>query len=298
MSQNSPVSIKQLTPYIGAEISGVDLTRPLEPGTIKSIQQALWDNQVVFFRDQPMTLDQQVRLGMQFGDLYVHPAAGKATGAADPAAKKAYASSVDSHPEIIRIYADENSSQVAGEEWHSDVTSEEKPPLGSILRIEELPPVGGDTLFASMYAAFDALSEPMKKFLSPLTAVHDGMKVYGGRNAFDHTRKYPRSEHPVVRTHPVTGRQALFVNSAFTTRIVQLSQSESDAVLHMLFDHVKNSLFHCRFRWEKNSVAFWDNRCTLHQAQWDYFPQRRVGYRVQLIGDKPFHHEASGGAAR
>ncbi|GAA4323955.1 TauD/TfdA family dioxygenase [Pigmentiphaga soli] len=293
------IRVSKLTPHIGAEIAGVDLTGPLAPDAVRAIEQALWDNLVVFFRDQPMTFEQHVRLGQYFGELYVHPAAAaaarakaaaKATGGGDgKAAPNAYTSTVDGHPEILKIYADEHSSQVAGEDWHSDVTSETEPPMGSILRIEEPPPCGGDTLFASMYAAYDALSEPMKALLSPLTAIHDGMKVYGSRSAFDHTRTYPQSEHPIVRTHPVTGRQALFVSRTFTTRIVQLPKGESDALLQFLFAHVEQPLFQCRFRWQKNSVAFWDNRCTQHQALWDYFPNRRVGYRIQLAGDRPFH---------
>jgi len=298
MAAVNSIVVRKLTPHIGAEISGVDLAQPLEPSTVGAIEQALWDNLVVFFRDQPMTHAQHVRLGSYFGGLYVHPAAGKSKASGGGAGKqKAYASTVDGYPEVVRIYADENSTQAAGELWHSDVTSEESPPLGSILRIEELPPVGGDTLFASMYAAYDALSEPMKKFLAPLTAIHDGMKVYGGRSAFDHSRQYPRSEHPVVRTHPVTGRQALFVSATFTTRIVQLSQAESDAVLRYLFEHLQQPLFQCRFQWRKDSVAFWDNRCTQHQAQWDYFPHKRVGYRVQLVGDRPFYRASQEVAA-
>ncbi len=296
MAEVRDISVRKLTPHIGAEIFGVDLTRPLAPEAVRAIEQALWENLVVFFRDQPMTLEQQVQLGRRFGELYVHPAAGGSAAAKGNGSPKpnAYASRMEGFPEIVRIYADEHSQQVAGEAWHSDVTSEECPPLGSILRIEELPPVGGDTLFASMYAAYDALSDSMKQFLDPLTAIHDGMKVYGGRSAFDHSRQYPRSEHPVVRTHPVTGRQALFVSTTFTTRIVQLPEAESDAVLRFLFEHVQQPRFQCRFRWEPNSVAFWDNRCTQHQAQWDYFPHKRVGYRVQLTGERPFHREHKG----
>jgi len=289
------ITVEKLTPHIGAEIFGVDLRQPLDSSTVRLIHDALMENLVVFFRDQDMSLEQQIRFGRYFGKLYLHPAAAAAAerkadaaqatpaGAANP-----YVSSLAEHPEITVIYADANSKQIAGETWHSDVTSEAEPPMGNILRVQELPPVGGDTLFASMYAAFDALSEPMKKFLRTLTAIHDGVKVYGTRSAYDPGKRYPRSEHPVVRTHPVTGRQALFVSTQFTTRIVQLSEGESDALLQYLFRHLEQPMFQCRFRWRKNSVAFWDNRCTQHQAQWDYFPQKRVGYRVQLVGDRPF----------
>jgi len=189
------------------------------------------------------------------------------------------------------IHADANSKRVAGESWHSDVSCEERPPMGSILRIHTLPETGGDTLFASMYAAYEALSEPMQRFLEGLTAVHDGAPYYRSVNARigrdDGGRSYPRAEHPVVRTHPESGRKALFVNEMFTTHIVGLSRQESDALLGFLFEHIRQPQFQCRFRWEKNSVAFWDNRCVQHQAIWDYWPRTRSGFRVTIRGERP-----------
>jgi taurine dioxygenase len=184
---------------------------------------------------------------------------------------------------------------VAGEVWHSDVSCDAEPPMGSILYMHELPPVGGDTLFASMYAAYEALSEPLKRFLEPLTAMHEGEHVYRGRYGVDDQGKtFPRAEHPVIRTHPVSGRKVLFVNSGFTTRIVQLKRTESDALLQFLFRHVETPEFHCRFRWRANSVAFWDNRCVQHHAMWDYYPQRRHGHRVTVRGDRPFYRAWGG----
>jgi taurine dioxygenase len=286
------MQVIKLTPHIGAEVSGVDITQPLSGTTVKALEDVFHENQVIFFRNQPMTLDQHVRFGRYFGELYTHPMATVTAASLQEKGKVtpgAYASPLASHPEIIRIYADGESTQAAGETWHADVTSEPEPPMGSILHIEELPPVGGDTLFCSMYAAYDALSPDMKRFLESLTAIHDGQKFYASRTAFDATKKYQRSEHPVIRTHPRTGRQALYVHTTLTTRIVQLPKAESDAILEFLFRHVERPIFQCRWRWEKDSVAFWDNRCTLHQAMWDYFPQRRVGYRVQVNGDKPFY---------
>jgi len=295
------IKVEKLTVNIGAEVSGVDLSQPLDQPSIEVIKKAFHDHQVIFFRDQPLDHEQQIRFGRYFGDLYVHPMAAvtaaakqeavvsaeaNVAGAAKPIA---YASPLAEYPEIIRIYAAGQSVQAAGETWHADVTSEPEPPMGSILRLDELPSVGGDTLFCSMYAAYEALSKPMQKFLSTLTAIHDGQKFYASRSAFDSTKKYQRSEHPVIHTHPVTGRQALYVHTTLTTRIVQLSQSESDALLAFLYRHVETPIFHCRWKWTKNSIAFWDNRCTLHQAQWDYFPERRVGYRVQVNGDRPFY---------
>jgi len=269
------IQVDKLTPLVGAEVRGVDLSRPLDERTFKEIHAALVDNGVIFFRDQHLTPGQQKDFGRLFGELHVHPAA---------------PSLLEGHPEILVIHADEKSKHVAGENWHSDVSCDPEPPMGSILYMHELPPVGGDTLFASMYAAYDALSEPMKRFLEPLTAMHEGEHVYRGRYGVDDAgRVFPRAEHPVIRTHPVSGRKALFVNGGFTTRIVQLKRAESDAVLQFLYRHVETPEFHCRFRWQVNSIAFWDNRCVQHHAMWDYYPQRRHGHRVTIKGDRPFY---------
>jgi taurine dioxygenase len=272
---DAAIQVDKLTPLVGAEVRGVDLSRPLDERTFKEVHAALVDNGVIFFRDQHLTPAQQKDFGRLFGELHVHPAA---------------PSLLEGHPEILVIHADEKSKHVAGENWHSDVSCDLEPPMGSILYMHELPPVGGDTLFASMYAAYDALSEPMKRFLEPLTAMHEGEHVYRGRYGVDDTgRVFPKAEHPVIRTHPVSGRKALFVNGGFTTRIVQLKRAESDAVLQFLYRHVETPEFHCRFRWQVNSVAFWDNRCVQHHAMWDYYPQRRHGHRVTIKGDRPFY---------
>ena len=269
------IQVDKLTPHAGAEIRGVDLSQPLDEPTFKEIHAALIDNGVIFFRDQHLTPSQQKAFGRLFGELHMHPAAPR---------------ELPEHPEILVIHADENSKHVAGENWHSDVSCDLEPPLGSILYMHELPPVGGDTLFASMYAAYEALSEPMKRFLEPLTAMHEGEHVYRGRYGVnDAGRVFPKAEHPVIRTHPVSGRKALFVNGGFTTRIKQLKRPESDAVLQFLHRHVETPEFHCRFRWQVNSVAFWDNRCVQHHAMWDYYPQRRHGHRVTIKGDTPFY---------
>jgi taurine dioxygenase len=269
------IQVDKLTPHAGAEIRGVDLAQPLDERTFKEIHDALIDSGVIFFRDQHLTPDQQKAFGRLFGELHMHPAAPR---------------ELADHPEILVIHADEKSKHVAGENWHSDVSCDLEPPMGSILYMHELPPVGGDTLFASMYAAYEALSEPMKRFLEPLTAMHEGEHVYRGRYGVDDTGKtFPKAEHPVVRTHPVSGRKALYVNGGFTTRIVQLKRPESDALLQFLYRHVETPEFHCRFRWQVNSIAFWDNRCMQHHAMWDYYPQRRHGHRVTIRGDKPFY---------
>jgi taurine dioxygenase len=269
------ITVQKLTPAIGAEIHGVDLAGDLSDATVAAIRQAWLDHLVVFFRDQHVTPAQQKAFGRLFGELVVHPAA---------------PSLVEGHPEILVIHADETSKHVAGEEWHSDVSCDPMPPMGSVLYMHELPPVGGDTLFASMYAAYDALSEPMKRFLEPMTAIHDGEHVYRGRYGVkDEGKVFPRAEHPVIRTHPVSGKKALFVNRVFTTKIKQLARPESEALLQFLFRHVETPEFQCRFRWQVNSIAFWDNRCVQHHAMWDYYPQRRHGHRVTIKGDVPFY---------
>ena len=177
----------------------------------------------------------------------------------------------------------------AGEDWHSDVSCDPEPPMGSILYLMEVPSDGGgDTMFANMYRAYEMLSEPIRKLIDGLAAIHDGEKHYRGRYGNDDRGKtYPRAEHPIVRTHPETGRKCLFVNRFFTTRIVGLHRSESDAVLEMLYRHIETPELSVRFKWQPNSIAFWDNRCTQHKAIWDYYPNVRSGYRIQIKGSAP-----------
>jgi len=269
------ISTLPLTPAIGAEIEGIDLAEPLADDVFQAVRSALLEHGVIFFRDQEISVEQQMALGALFGELVAHPN--------DPG--------LEGHPEVMIIHADADSKRVAGESWHSDVSCDPQPPLGSILRIHTLPSTGGDTLFASMYAAYDALSETLRRFLDGLTAEHDGAPYYRSVNARigreDGGRAYPHATHPVIRTHPDTGRKALFVNEMFTTRINGLAPAESDALLRFLFEHVKRPEFQCRFHWQKNSIAFWDNRCVQHMAIWDYWPQTRTGYRVTVRGDVP-----------
>ncbi len=270
------IEVRKLTPTIGAEIRGVDLSRPLGNQQFQEVHDALMDNLVIFFRDQRMDVDAHKEFGRRFGPLHVHPNA---------------PIGLPGHREILVIKADETSKRVAGEEWHSDVSCDAEPPMGSILHLTEVPPDGGGaTLFANMYRAYETLSEPIRTMLTGLTAIHDSAKAHGYRaRAADRSdMSFPSTEHPVVRTHPVTGRQALFVGRGFTTRIPQLKRHESDALLEMLFRHIETPELHCRFQWQAGSVAFWDNRCTQHHALFDYFPHRRYGHRVTVQGDKPF----------
>ena len=270
MNQPVQLDIRPLTPALGAEIFGIELSTMSGP-QLEAVHTALLDHQVIFFRDQDMTFEQHIEVGKRFGSLHVHPLA---------------AGNHPDHPELLRIHADEKSERVAGESWHTDVSCEEAPPMGSMLYLTEVPPTGGDTMFASMYAAYDALSRPMQQFLEGLTAVHDGAKVWT-QYGMAPSRPFARTEHPIVNVHPETGRKLLFVNKVFTSHIPALAAKESDALLEMLYRHIENPRFMCRFRWQANSVAFWDNRCTQHQAIFDYFPARRSGHRVTINGKRP-----------
>ena len=268
------IVVDKLTPIIGAEISGIDLSKPLGNRQHDELHRALAENLVIFFRDQHITPEQHLAFGRLFGDLHVHPAAPH----------------VEGHRELMIIHADKDSPRANGEVWHSDVSCDEEPPMGSILYIKQCPPKGGDTLFASMYAAYEALSDRMKAYLEGLKAVHDGEGVYRGlyKNfGVADKPQYPRSEHPVVRTHPVTGKKRLFVNRGFTRGLVGVPRDEGDAILRYLYEHMENPLFQCRFRWRENSIAFWDNRCAQHRAMWDYWPHTRHGNRVTVAGDRP-----------
>lgn len=277
----STIRATPVTPVIGVEVTGVDLTAPLPAEQAAELVRALADHNVLFFRDQPeLTPEQQIAFGRNFGALHVHPASPHMPG----------------YPEIMEIDIDEDSVVNNGSDWHSDVSSDAAPPLGTILQIHRTPASGGDTLFANMYAAYDALSDAMKSRLEGLTTVHDPERAFRGRYASrgmdDSGRTFAAAEHPVVRTHPVSGRQALFVNETFTTRICDMTEAESEAILAFLFRHVTQPRFQVRFRWRPNDIAFWDNRCTQHMALWDYWPEPRKGRRVTVCGDKPFFRGA------
>jgi taurine dioxygenase len=275
MSQTA-IEVRPLTPTIGAEIFGVDLGGEISNQQYDAIHEALLRHVVIFFRDQKMTPEQHKAFGRRFGKLHLHPASPNL---------------LEGHPEILLIQANEKSKRVAGEVWHSDVSCDPEPPMGSILYMHETPANGGgDTMFANMYTAFETLSAPMQRFLEGLSAVHDGEHVYRGRYGWNDSGKtYPRSVHPVVRTHPETGRKALFVNRGFTTAIEGLNRDESDALLEMLYDHAETPEYQCRFKWQPGSVAFWDNRAAIHHAMWDYFPHSRRAHRVTICGDRPFY---------
>ena len=277
------IEIHRLGARIGAEIRGVDV-KALDDAGFAAIYRAWLDANVVVVPGQDLQIEDFLRYSRRFGVVHPHPS--KMTRHPD-------------HPEITLLGVDKFGPDGAldmavyrrgAEGWHTDGAYDQEPFKATQLYALAVPSTGGDTLFASMYAAYDALSEPMKRLLEDCTAIHDGEHVYRGRYGVkDEGKAFPKAEHPVIRTHPVSGRKALFVNSGFTTRIVQLKRPESDAMLQFLFRHIETPEFQCRFRWQERSVAFWDNRCVQHHAMWDYYPQRRHGHRVTVRGDKPFY---------
>lgn len=270
------ISIKRFAPNLGAEVTGVDLSEDISGDQFSEILDAFHNYQVLFFKNQrEISPEMQVKFGKRFGDLHTHPAA----------------PTMDGHPEVFEIHATKDSKIANGEFWHSDVSCDEMPPLGTMLQIHILPPCGGDTMFSNMYSAYDSLSVPLRKMLDHMTATHESEHIYKGRYSDrgrnDSEIDCPRTTHPVVRTHPETGRKALFVNRTFTTRINELSAHESDNILEMLFQHAEHIDHQIRFRWSLNDMAFWDNRCCMHRAIWDYWPEERKGRRVTILGDRP-----------
>ncbi|MBV1918759.1 MAG: TauD/TfdA family dioxygenase [Sphingomonadaceae bacterium] len=265
-------SVAPLTTHIGAEISGIDLRDEQPDEVIAEIRKALLTYKVIFFRDQDVTQEQQIGFGRRFGDLEIHPL----TDEDQP------------NPEILHLKSGTRVATAAV--WHSDVTWRETPPLGSILRARIMPEVGGDTIWSDQVAAYEGLSPAMKEWVCTLTALHDGsqFKDRTGGTADSFWEKYPVQEHPVVRTHPETGERALYVNTSFTVGIKDLSKKESDWLLQHLYDQALKAEYQVRFRWEVNSVAFWDNRACQHYAVHDYAPAIRHMERVTIVGDKPF----------
>ena len=268
------IGVDSLTPHIGAEIDGVDLSQPLSNEQFSEIYQAWLDWKVVVFRDQHISQEQHKSFARKFGSLHVHPMQHTYGG----------------DPEILRVKTTKDSAYTAGNGWHTDVTCDEIPPLGSMLYITETPESGGgDTMYADMYLAYELLSDTMKEILSSLTAVHDGALPYviGYKSAPPEGEAYPKNEHPVIATHPETGKKLLYVNSGFTSHIKGLAHWESRALLDALFDHIaKTPRLTCRVEWQPNTLTFWDNRCTQHHAVWDYWPHSRYGERVSILGNE------------
>ena len=279
------MEIQPLGPAIGAVVSHIDLTRPLPLAQRDALHAALLQHQVLFFENQPVTPEQQRDLAAQFGPLHIHPVY----------------RNIPEVPEIIVLDTDDNNPP-DNDNWHTDITFTEAPAQAALLSARQLPPLGGDTLWASNVAAFEALSAPWQRLLSGLNAEHDFVKSFPAwrfaRTPEERVRweaavaKHPPVLHPVIRTHPETGQQGLFVNEGFTTRIVELSATESDAVLRQLFAHISKPEFTVRWRWKVGDLAFWDNRSTQHYACANYLPHRRVMHRATVLGDLPFYRAA------
>ncbi|EPJ9455505.1 taurine dioxygenase [Pluralibacter gergoviae] len=276
------ITVTPLGPYIGAEISGLDLTRPLNDNQFEQLYHAQLRHQVVFLRGQDITPQQQRDLARRFGDLHIHPVY--------PHVKEV---------EEIIVLDTHNDNPPDNDNWHTDVTFIDTPPAGAILAAKQLPEVGGDTLWTSGIAAWETLSAPLKALLGGLRAEHDFRKSFPEwkyRNTQEEHRRWlaaveknPPVLHPVVRTHPVTGKQALFVNNGFTTRIVDLAEKESEALLGFLLEHAVKPEFQVRWRWREGDLAIWDNRVTQHYANADYMPQRWIMHRATILGDRPFY---------
>ena len=271
------LEVETLTPHIGAKVRGVDLSQPLTNEQARDVHQAWIDWKILVFPNQHLNRDQHKAFARRWGKLHVHPM--QPTYGGDE--------------EVLIVKTTRDSAYTSGDGWHTDVTCDPVPPLGSMLYVTETPASGGgDTLFADMYLAYQMLSDPMKEFLDPMVAEHDGAGPYvGSYKSTPPEGGYPKSQHPVIVTHPDSGKKLLYVNRGFTSHIVGLGRSESNAVLEMLYRLIDSTpRLYCRVDWEPNSLAFWDNRCTQHHAVWDYWPNSRYGERVSIVGDQPPRH--------
>jgi taurine dioxygenase len=280
--RNSRIEVRPIAGALGAEIYGAKIGDDLDDDLIAEIRQALNEYGVIFFRDQKFDAEQHKAFARRFGKIFVHP---NYRGMQDD-------------DEIVMIRREPGDRHIVGEDGHADTTMMEEPPMGAILYALEVPPYGGDTLFASQYLAYDTLSDGMKKMLAGMRAVHTDRKVAGpaaNRNAYRAAKVRQGDDwcetinlHPVVRTHPETGRKLLNVNAAYTVAFEGMTEDESKPLLDYLFAHGHRPEFTCRFRWENGSVAFWDNRAVKHLAINDAGPHLRVMRRVQMAGDRPY----------
>ncbi|WP_036554932.1 TauD/TfdA dioxygenase family protein [Nisaea denitrificans] len=274
------LDIRPIAGAMGAEIHGVDASRELDEVTVAAVRKALLDHLVIFLPAQTLSPEQQLRFARRFGEPLIYP----------------FAKGLDDFPEITPILKKEDDQFNFGGVWHSDTVYQENPPMGTMLYARELPPFGGDTLFANQYLAYETLSDGMKALLAPLKAIN-----ISGKRKVQRTRTHMmdrasagltgdefESCHPVIRTHPETGRKALYVNVAHTVRFEGMTEEESAPILEFLFEHQIQPEFTCRFRWSEGAVAFWDNRAAMHYPVNDYHGYRRLMHRITLAGDRPF----------
>jgi taurine dioxygenase len=275
----SQLQVKRIAGALGAEIHGVDLTAELSDSLAAEIRKIFLDHQVIFFRDQNLSSEQFLRFAQAMGQPIEYP----------------FVKGIDGYPVIIPVTKLEHERSNFGGIWHSDTTYLEQPPMGSMLLAREVPPFGGDTLFASQYLAYEALSEGMRKLLEPLRGISSSAKADVSKTREDRIASDGRAEakkdyvaaHPVVRTHPETGRKALYVNVAHTVAFEGMTEEESASLLQYLFQHQVRPEFTCRFAWRPGSLAFWDNRCVQHNPVNDYHGHRRLMHRITLAGDTP-----------
>ncbi len=277
-AEGKSIDVLPLTGAIGAEISGVDISEPLPAETIGEIRQALLDHLVIFLRDQQISPEQQIAFVSRFGEPDIYP----------------FVKGLEDYPEITPVLKLPEETVNFGGIWHSDTVYQAQPPMGTVLYAKELPPVGGDTLFANQYQAYEALSAPLRDFLDGLTAINSAAKGSAAATRSDRVsdagtgrQEVLEAEHPVVRTHPETGRKALYVNTGHTIRFGGMTEAESTPILEFLYQHQIKPEFCCRFVWSPGAMAFWDNRCAQHYPINDYHGHTRLLHRITLKGDKP-----------
>jgi taurine dioxygenase len=275
----APFEVERMGARLGAEIRGVDLTKEWDPATFKAFEAALIEHKIVYLREQPLTTAQHVAMSRAFGELEVHPMRPQGE-----------------FPEILVLDNHKDNPVLSTDVWHSDTTFRKCPTKYTILRCQIMPKVGGDTLWANMEAAYEGLSPTFRKMIDGMRAVHDfqNFRVLFKKTEDDQAKLkrmeelFPNPSHPVVRTHPVTGRKCIFVNPQFTLRIEGLEPDESRAILNVLFEQAHVPEYQFRLRWEPGTIVFWDNRSTQHYAANDYYPERRRMERTAVIGDEPF----------
>jgi taurine dioxygenase len=271
--ERSEMEVRRIAGALGAELLGVDL-RKLSDEVVAAIRRVFLEHQVIFFRDQKLDPAQFMAFARTMGGPVPYP----------------FVPGIEGFPEVIEVKKLEHERHNFGGIWHSDTAYLEEPPMGSMLIAREIPPYGGDTLFASQYLAYEALSDGLKRLLDGLYAVNSSAKADVTRTREDRVKEYSKhyeAEHPAVRTHPETGRKALYVNFGHTVRFRGMTEQESAPLLEYLFRHQVKPEFTCRFQWDVGSLAFWDNRCTQHNPVNDYHGHRRVMHRITLAGDKP-----------
>jgi len=278
---NHSITVTPISGALGAEVGGVDLGADLDEGEVQAVRQALLDHGVIFFHDQYFDTDAHKRLARRFGDIFNHPFL------------------ITEDPDLVTIVREPGDTRIVGEDWHSDTAMAPEPPMGAILIALEVPEFGGDTMFANQYLAYEALSDGMKTLLGNLKALNSDRLVAGPAAAALSDNRATKSRtgpdwhetitaHPVVRTHPETGRKCLYVNHSYTVGFEGMTGEESKPLLDWLMEWGHRPEFTCRFRWRKGSVAFWDNRCTKHIAVDDVHNARRVMRRIQVTGDRPY----------